>query len=324
MDKYIAAFGEIMLRLTPPDKNAITNASSFSAFYGGSESNVLVALSSFGNKTRFISALPQNDVGLSAIKHLNGFGVDTSLVTKRGDTMGMYFLEEGFGERPSKVIYARKYAEITRLSKDDFNFDEVFSNCGLFHISGISFALSNSVKDLCFSFLEEAKKRGIQISFDFNYRSKLWSIEDAKEVYKEIIPFADIVFCSQKDLETFLDISGCSYFKKYPHTKYLIVREREISPSGTHKIKADIYSDKSEKASCECKEFNVLERIGGGDAFDAGVLHALMKNGKNLEEALAFGAACFVLKHTVKGDVLSMSESEIYGYLNNVSKDVKR
>ncbi len=324
MDKYIVAFGEIMLRLTPPDKNAIANANCFSAFYGGSESNVLVALSSFGNKTRFVSTVPQNDIGLSAIKHLNSFGVDTSLVKKRGDTMGMYFLEEGFGERPSKVIYARKHAEITRLSKDDFNFDEVFSNCGIFHISGISFALSNSVNELCFSFLNEAKKRKIQISFDFNYRSKLWSIEEAKEVYKEIIPFADIVFCSQKDLETFLDISVCNYFKKYPETKYLIVREREISPSGMHKIVADIYRGETEKERIECQQFKVLERIGGGDAFDAGVLHALMKNDKNLEQVLSFGVACFVLKHTVKGDVLSMSESEICSYLNNVSKDVKR
>ncbi len=313
-----------MLRLTPPDKNSITNTNSFSAFYGGSESNVLVALSSLGNKTKFVSAVPENDIGASAIKHLNCYGVDSSLVKKRGDTLGMYFLEEGFGERPAKVIYSRKHAEITKLSKEDFDFDEVFLNCGLFHISGISFALSESVKDLCFRFLEEAKKRNIKISFDFNYRSKLWSEEEAKEVYKDVIEFADIVFSSEKDLEAFLDVSVHTYFKKYPKTKYLIVREREILSPGLHKIRADIYRGELEMASLEGKDFAVLERIGGGDAFAAGVLHSLIKDPENLKEALDFGTACFVLKHTLMGDILSLGENEIYAYLNNLSKDVKR
>jgi len=324
MEKNIVAFGEIMLRLTPPNKNSLKDANNFSVFYGGSESNVLVALSSLGDKTKFVSQVPKNDIGMSAIKHLNSYGVDTSLVKKSGDTMGMYFLEEGFGKRPSKVIYSRKYSEITKLTDKDFDFDELFSNCGLFHISGISFALSNCVRDLCFAFLSEAKKRNIQISFDFNYRSKLWSEEEAKEVFKEIIPFVDIVFCSKKDLDAFLDIDVSSYFEKYTKTKYLIVREREILSCDTHKIKTEIYRSGIECVSSEENEFTVLERIGGGDAFAAGVLHSLIKNPENLKAALDFGTACFVLKHTLKGDVLSLNEDEIYAYLNNISKDVKR
>ncbi len=325
MDKKIVAFGEILLRLTPPDKNSIISTNSFSAFYGGSESNVLVALSSLGNKTMFVSALPDNELGLSAIKHLNSYGVDCSLVKKSGDTLGMYFVEEGFGERPSKVIYSRKYSEITHLSKEDFNFDDVFSDCGLFHISGISFALSESVKKLCMAFLNEAKKRKIKVSFDFNYRSKLWSIEEARGVFKKIIPYADIVFCSEKDIKTFLDApSISSYFEIYPETEYLIVREREVITPITHKIKADIYRGENEVAGHSWKEFSVMERIGGGDAFDAGILHSLMKEPDNLKRALDFGVMCFILKHTIKGDVLPFGENEICAHLSNFSKDVRR
>ncbi|MDD6308492.1 MAG: sugar kinase [Clostridia bacterium] len=324
MKKSIVAFGEIMLRLTPPDQNTIANADSLSVFYGGSESNVLISMSSMGDKTRFISAVPENDIGASVIQHLHRYGVDSSLVKRTGETLGMYFLEEGFGKRPSKVIYFRKHAEITRLTKNDFDYDEVFFDCALFHISGISFALSESVLELCFTMLEEAKKRNIKISFDFNYRSKLWSEGEAKKVYKNIIPYADIVFCSHKDLETFLDVTVQSYNKKYPDTEYLIVREREILASGLHKVKSDIYRGALEKASLQEQSFVVLERIGGGDAFAAGVLHALLKNPDNLKDALRFGTACFILKHTIKGDVLPLGEEEIHTYLNHLSKDVTR
>lgn len=325
MDKSIVAFGEIMLRLTPPEKNCITNSGSFSAFYGGTESNVLVALASLGNSTRFVSAVPDNELGQSVIKHLNSYGVDSSMVKKRGDTLGMYFLEEGYGERAAKVIYVRKHSEITNLTEDDFDFDKVFSDCGLFHISGISFALSKSVTALCFKLLEEAKKRQIKISFDFNYRSKLWGIEEAKKVYKRIIPYANIVFCSERDLNSFLDLTSISsYFENYPKTEYLVVREREVVSPDIHKIKAAIYKSEHEFAATCWKEFSVLERIGGGDAFAAGILHSLIKRPDNLTEALDFGTACFVLKHTIKGDVLSLCESEIYSYITSFSKDLKR
>ena len=324
MKKSIVAFGEIMLRLTPPDKNSIKNTNNFDASYGGSESNVLIALSSLGNYTRFVTQVPDNDLGDAVIKHLNSYNTDTALVKRKGDTLGMYFLEEGFGERATKVIYSRKYASITNLTVNDFSYDDIFLNCELFHISGISFALSETVKELCFKLLEEAKKRNVKVSFDFNYRSKLWKLDEAKKVFLEVVSYADIVFCSSKDLEAFLDTDEKSYFIKYPNSKYIVVREREIMSANRHKVKAVIYTSENKSSDIKTKEFSVLERIGSGDAFDAGVLHSLLKNPDNLNEALDFGLACFVLKHTVKGDILSMKENEIYAYLDNSLKDVKR
>lgn len=322
--KQIVAFGEVMLRLTPPDNTSILQTNRFSAVYGGSESNVLVALSSMGHKTRLISAVPDNALGASVIKHLRSYGVDTSLMKQEGDTLGMYFLEEGFGDRQSQVIYARKHAEITHLSENDFSYDDVFCDCGLFHISGISFALSASVKALCFRLLKEAKNRNIPISFDFNYRSKLWREQEAKEVFQQVMPYVDIVFCSERDLHTFLDCSVSTYFALYPDTQYLVVREREAVSLQEHRMQADIYQKTKKRASVKRESFPVLERIGGGDAFAAGVLHGLLCHPEDVQGALDFGAASFVLKHTVKGDVLPLDETEIDTYITHGAKDVKR
>ncbi len=324
MTKTVVAFGEIMLRLTPPDKQKIREADCFSAFYGGSESNVLVALAQLGHHAKFVSALPDNDLGKGALCHLKRYGVDTSAVRVGGDNMGMYFLEEGFGDRQTRVIYARANAAITRLTETDFDYDAIFQNADIFHISGISFALSPSVQALCFRLLSEAKKRNIKVSFDFNYRAKLWDTETAKAVYQKIMPYADIVFCASRDLTAFLDVTPQTYFEKYSGAETLIVREREITSHTTHKIRAAAYQKGGVCAVLPEREFAVLERIGGGDAFDAGVLHGLLENPTDFTRALEFGAASFILKHTVRGDVLAAAAAEIEALSQNTVKDVKR
>lgn len=323
MNNAIVAFGEIMLRLTPDgEKNSILNARRYQAVYGGTESNVLVALSAMGNPTRYLTKLPENDLGRGAIQHLQGHGVDCSRVLTSGNNMGMYFLEEGFASRQAKVIYCREHAAITTLTEDDFDYDSVFADCALFHISGISFALSSSVERLCFRLLEEAKKRNIPISFDFNYRAKLWDTETAAKVYRRVIPFVDTVFCSRLDLTTFLGLTEDTFFSEYLNARVLVVREREIS-TGAHRIAADVYTPFGLMARTE-KETPVLERIGGGDAFAAGFIHGLLHFDENWPQILDYAATCFVLKHTIKGDVLSMPQAEIEVYQNSQSKDVKR
>lgn len=317
-NKTIVAFGEIMLRLTPPD--SILNAASYAASYGGSESNVLVTLSSLGNVTRYLTKLPNNDLGRGAVLHLQRYGVDCSQIISAGDNMGMYFFEPGFATRSAKVIYARKHAEVTTLQESDFDYDRVFSDCGLFHISGISFALSPSVEATCFRLLEEAKKRNIPISFDFNYRAKLWSVEQAAAVFQRIIPYANIVFCSQRDLTTFLNVSRECFFENYGNVKYLVVRERDILGKDTHKIRAQVCTKAGYVAAAE-KEFDVLERIGGGDAFAAGFLHGWLHFAGDMARTLAFAMDCIALKHTVRGDVLAARQDEIE---TSDSKDVRR
>lgn len=319
--KNIVAFGEIMLRLTP--QASILNANEYKAVYGGTESNILVELSALGNSTRYLTKLPDNDLGLGAVMHLKRYGVDCSEVKLSGDNMGMYFLEKGFGVRPAKVIYSRKHAEITTLKENDFDFDKVFSDTALFHISGISFALSSSVRDLCFRLLEEAKKRNIPVSFDFNYRAKLWSIEEAAEVYKRIIPFANIVFCSGRDLEAFLNITKKDFFNVYKEAEWLVVREREILSENKHIIKTEAITKDGVAAVTE-KQAHILERIGGGDAFAAGFIHGYLNFGSDIDRTLNFAADCFVIKATQEGDVLYMSEKEINALSLYSLKDVKR
>ncbi len=317
-DKTVVAFGEIMLRLTPPD--SILNAAEFDASYGGSESNVLVTLSSLGNATRYITKLPDNDLGRGAVLHLQRYGVDCSKILSAGSNMGMYFFEPGFATRPAKVIYARKHAEVTTLQEADLDYDRVFADCGLLHISGISFALSPSVEATCFRLLEEAKKRNIPVSFDFNYRAKLWSVEQAAAVYRRVIPYTDIVFCSRRDLTAFLEITREDFFAAYGNVQYLVVRERDILSRDTHKVRAEVYTKAGLAAATE-KEFAVLERIGGGDAFAAGFLHGWLHFGGDMAHSLCFAVNCMILKHTVRGDVLAARQEEIE---TSDCKDVRR
>lgn len=326
MNKTIVSFGEIMLRLSPTDNATICDSKTFSACYGGSESNVLVCLASLGDETQFLTAVPTNELGNAVIKHLNSYNVGTKNILRQGDTLGMYFLEEGFGQRFSKVIYNRKHSQVSKLCEDDFDYDTIFKNCKIFHICGISFSLSQTVKNLCFRMLKEAKKRNIKVSFDFNYRSKLWTIQEAKIAYQQIINYVDILFCSNRDLETFLETDVHNFYNKY-NTEYLIVREREVISHEKHIANASIY--RKTKSGIDCVnsdkiEFQVLERIGSGDAFVGGVLHSLNCDGDNIKDALNFGMMCFVLKHTFKGDVLTLDENTVKTYINELSKDVIR
>jgi 2-dehydro-3-deoxygluconokinase len=317
-NKTIVAFGEIMLRLTPPD--SILNSTQFSACYGGSESNVLVALSCLGNSTRYLTKLPANDLGRSAVMHLQKYGVDCSRIIMDGSNMGMYFLETGFATRQTKVIYARKQAEVTTLKAGDMDYDRVFADCALFHISGISFALSASVQELCFRLLEEAKKRNIPVSFDFNYRGKLWTTQQAAPVYRKIISYVDTVFCSRLDLTAFLGLEEADFFAAYPNVKQLVVRERDILSVDTHAIRAAVYTSDGCVAETQ-RELKVLERIGGGDAFAAGYLHGQLHFDGDLRRTLNFAAESFALKHTIRGDVLAATAEEIG---MSGLKDVKR
>ena len=319
--KTVVAFGEIMLRLTAPEM--ILNATKFDACYGGSESNVLAALSCMGNATRYLTKLPDNDLGKGAILHLKKYGVDCSEIITNGSDMGMYFLEPEFGVRQAKVIYARKNSAVTTLQEEDFDYDKVFKDCCLFHISGISFALSPSVRKLCFRLLEEAKSRNIPVSFDFNYRAKLWTVEEASVAFRQIMPYVDIVFCSERDLAAFLGVTKEAFFTTYGNAKYLIVRQREIISIDRHAVKVDVYTKSGMVATGE-NSFAVKERIGGGDAFTAGFLHGFLHMNTSVQEVLDFAITCFSLKHSVSGDVLPLSGTEISSHMIFSQKDVMR
>lgn len=333
MNKKIVAFGEIMLRLSPADYREIKNTQNFEAVYGGTESNVLAALSAFGRNTEYLSVIPQNEVGEGAILHLRRLGVGTAHVCRKGDALGMYFLEQGFGERPSKVIYHRRHAAITEVVPADFNFDAIFDNTALFHVSGISLALSKSCRETALALVKEAKARKIPVSFDFNYRAKLLTTSEAAPFYREIMPYVDYTFGNLFDLKTFLEIEGATdteavseFFKQYPATILAYTEKRTVSSSVNERAGVLWARGENEPAFLRVGpyQFDVLDRIGGGDSFTAGILHRLLSDPSDYQNALSFGVACTIMKHAVRGDVLTMSERDILAFSERKSKEVVR
>lgn len=329
-DKIIA-FGEIMLRLTPPDYTTIAQARNFVANYGGGEANVLVSLSHLGHKTSFVTKLPDNQLGDSAIKHLKSHGVETSYISRGSSNIGMYFVETGFGGRPSKVIYNRKYSSVTTIEPDEVDFDEIFKTAKWFHLSGITLALGNHVRAIAFKCLEYCKKYNVTVSFDFNYRSKLWTnIEEAKPYFKKVIPYVNILFANNFDIEQILEIT-LNENEEDINKKRIKLANKLIQQSnieyifGTDRV---VYTatDNSLSSYCICKNgkfksvepirFSIYDRIGGGDAFASGVIHGLIKDFSNPEYSLKFGLAASILAHTLYGDVSTLSEKEVLEFMN--------
>ena len=326
----ILAFGEIMLRLTPPDYTTISQAINFLANYGGCEANVLVSLSHLGHKTEFLTKLPDNQLGDSAIRHLNSHGVKTDHVVRGSSNIGMYFVETGFGGRPSKVLYNRKHSSVTRILTREVDFEDLFKDVNWFHLSGITLALGDKVRKVAYKCLEYCKKKGITVSFDFNYRSKLWdSIEEARPYFKEVIPYVNVLFANQFDIGEILEVKLDEEVsdlteKRIALSKKLISQSNVEYVFGTDRV-VHTATDNSMSSYCICKDgsykqedpirFSIYDRIGGGDAFASGVIHGLLKDFNNPEYALKFGLATSVLEHTLYGDVSTLSEKEVEEFI---------
>ena len=344
MKEKIVAFGEIMLRLSTPDYSTIDQTHSFVVNYGGGEANVAVALSHMGHKTYFMSKLPPNQLGDGAITHLKANGVDTKYVVRGSSTIGIYFLETGFGGRPSKVIYNRKHSAITRVQEDEFKWDEIFGNATWFHLSGITLALGERVRKVALRAVKEAKKHNVMVSFDFNYRSKLWTVEEARPVFKQFMNYVDVVFASFYDANTILEIPLDDDFtgttlsekrrnvfpkmiKKY-NLKYIFGTDRVVYSATENSLAGYYFKLIDNELSWELTEpirFNIYDRIGGGDAFASGVIHGLLKNFNDPAYAVRYGLNTSVLKHTIYGDASTFSCEDIESFMAaNGSAEVVR
>lgn len=331
MAKKIVTFGEIMLRLTPPSYGIIEDAHDFLATYGGTEANVAITLAKFKQNASFVTKLPNNQLGEAALKYLNSHLVDTSNVVVSGKNIGIYFLETGFGIRPSKVIYNRNHSAITTISIDELNLDEIFKDATWFHLSGITLALSSEVRETVKALLIECQRRGIFVSFDSNYRSKLWSIENAKKAYMEIAPFVDLFFATPFDAVNLFGIKAeenefetlKSLLKTY-QAKYVFGYRRIVHQANENSLKAYLVKA-DEVLETNDIRFQIYDRIGGGDAFAAGIIHSLIKdNHQNLNQVLMFGLATSVLKHTIWGDAFKLDEEDVLNFINEQTFDVKR
>lgn len=341
MSKVIT-MGEIMLRLSSPLNSRLVQCQQFDVCYGGGEANVAVSLANYGHEAYFVSKVPSHEIGQSAINALRRYGVHTDYVARGGDRLGIYFLESGASMRPSKVIYDRQHSAIAEASLSDFCFDEIFEDAKWFHWSGITPALSDQAADILKQALIAAKKHGVIVSCDLNFRKKLWSSEKAISIMKPLMQYVDVCIGNEEDAALCLgfkpdadvdagqtDASGyIRIFKQMAeqfHFRYVVSTLRE-SYSATHNgWKALIYNGKEFYESKHYDIEPIIDRVGGGDSFAGGLIHGLLTWPDDQKKALEFAVAASALKHTIPGDFNVVNESEVLSLVNgNASGRVQR
>ncbi|WP_338471864.1 sugar kinase [Niallia sp. XMNu-256] len=329
--KKVVTLGEIMLRLAAPDYQKIVQAQSFDAIYGGGEANVAISLAKFGLDSSFVTKLPKNAIGTSAEQQLNRFGVKTDHVIHGGDRLGIYFLENGYSIRPSKVYYDRKYSAFAESKVEEYDFDAIFADADWFHISGITPALNDELFLLTKTALSAAKKKGLKTSCDLNYRSSLWSFEDARKKMSELVSNVDL--CIGIEPLQLLDENGDEIKDHLPENpniddylkvmnemkrqfgiEYVAMTKRSHLSVNRNRLQAFLF-DGQEIYQSSTVEVDIIDRVGTGDAFSAGMIYSLINNFEP-KKAVEFGLGCFALKHTVKGDANLVPISDIENFMN--------
>ena len=294
----IVTLGEIMLRLSPEGNDRFIQSDSFRIIPGGGEANVAVSLANYGHEAFFVSKLPKHEIGQIAINALRRYGVDTSFVARGGDRVGLYYAETGASMRPSKVIYDRAHSSIAEADPSDFDFDAIMEGAQWFHWSGITPAISDKAAELTRLACEAAKRHGVTVSVDLNFRKKLWTSEKAISVMRPLMKYVDVCIGNEEDAQLCLGF------------KYVVSTLRE-SFSATHNgWKALIYDGKEFYQSKHYDIMPIIDRVGGGDSFSGGLIHGLLTK-ETQGEALEFAVAASALKHTIPGDFNLVSADEV-------------
>lgn len=339
----VITFGEILLRLAAQGHRKLFQNEIFESSFCGSEANVAVSLTNFGIDACFVTKVPGNEVGQAAINSLRYFGVDTSKVILDGKRLGTYYLEKGASQRPSKVIYDRASSAIANASIGDFDWDYIFDGADWFHFSGINPALSESMSKISLEACKAAKKKGIKISCDLNYRSKLWSKEQANHKMSKLMEYLDVCIGNEEDAENMLGIkadntdvmSGNVDYKSYKGVarkiterfgcKYVAITLRTSLSASVNKWAGMLYSANENKYHFS-KEYtiNIVDRVGSGDSFAAGIIYSLLIE-SDAKDAVEFAVAASCLKHTQEGDYNRISADEVLTLVNGDSSGrVKR
>lgn len=327
----LVAFGEIMLRLKSPGHERLFQSPVLEATFGGGESNVLVSLSRFGKDTRFVTALPEGPVGDACLESLRGRGIDVSSVLRRAGRMGIYFLENGAGQRGSQVIYDRADSPVSRVTCGDFDWARIFSDASWFHITGITPALTRNCADVSMEAVKAAKAAGLTVSIDLNFRKKLWKYgAAAPDVMRPLVALADVVIANEEDIQYCLGIPlpdvdvttgtlcAAAYRSlagrvrsEFPSLSVLAITLRE-SHSADHNGWSAVLSGATGFLESRKYEItDIVDRVGGGDAFSAGLICQLSENFSDERSALEFATAASALKHTIPGDCNLVSRSEV-------------
>ena len=326
--KYLT-FGEIMLRLRAPGHERFFQSNMMEATFGGGEANVAVSLANYGEDAAYLTVLPENTLGDECVKELRRFGVDTKRIQRGKGRMGIYFLEAGANQLPSKVVYDRADSAIALAKPGDIDWDKAFDGIGWFHITGITPAISESAMELSLESVKEAKKRGITVSCDLNYRKNLWKYgKEAKEVMSELTKYVDVAIANEEDFQKSLGISAKSdvesgeldrdVYKQiaqtamdlYPNLKKVAITLRESKSADTNYWAACIYDGKEFYVSRKYAITDIVDRVGGGDSFGGGLIYGLNTYATQAE-ALEFAVAASCLKHTISGDFNRVTVKEV-------------
>lgn len=323
----IITFGEIMLRLAPEGYTRFVQADRFCATYGGGEANVAVSLANFGLDVGYVTKLPENDLGQAAVNALRRFGVDTRAVVRGGDRLGIYYLEKGASQRPSKVIYDRAGSSIACAAREDFDWERIFDGAQWFHFTGITPALGDNVSDICLDACRAAREKGLTVSCDLNYRKNLWSREKAGRVMTRLMEFVDVCIANEEDAGDVFgiraedtDIAG----GKLSHAGYQSVARRLSEQFGFQKVAITLRASRSANDNdwagmlydgercCFSSTYpiHIVDRVGGGDSFGAGLIYSLL-SGAQPQEAIEFAVAASCLKHTIEGDFNMVGVQEV-------------
>lgn len=331
----VLSFGEILLRLAAPGYTKLFQKDCLDSTFCGGEANVAVSLSIFGLESSFLTKLPDNDIGRAAVNSVRYFGVDTSQVVYGDGRMGLYYLEKGASQRPSKVIYDRAYSAIALAKREDFDWNKIFEGVDWFHWTGINPALSDELIEISMDAVKAAKKKGIIVSCDLNYRGKLWTSEKAKSIMTALMPYVDVCIANEEDADKVLGIkpennsveagklnkAGYEFVAKEIcdtyGCKYVAITLRESYNASINGWSAMLYSVEKAKAFYSVKyDIQIVDRVGGGDSFTAGIIYGLITE-KDEQEAIEFAAAASCLKHTIEGDYNRTTVADIEVLIKN-------
>lgn len=323
----VVTFGEIMLRLAPEGYYRFLQAESYGATFGGGEANVAVSLANYGIDASFVTKLPKHDIGQAAVNSLRKFGVDVSKITRGGDRVGIYFLEKGASQRPSKVIYDRAGSAIATAQPSDFNWDDIFEGVDWFHFTGITPAISDSAAAICLEACKAAKKHNVKVSCDLNYRKNLWSREKAGQVMGGLMEYVNVCISNEEDASDVFgikaentDITGGKInhdgYKEVAkkladtfHFDQVAITLRGSISASDNNWAAMLYDGKDYYFS---KNYliRIVDRVGGGDSFGGGLIYALLNNYEP-QAAIEFAVAASCLKHTIEGDFNQVTVDEV-------------
>lgn len=335
----VVTLGEILLRLKSPQFERLFQSPLLETTFGGGEANVAVSLARFGLDAAFVTVLPNNPIGEAAMAELRRQGVNTSLIVRDGERMGIYFLETGTNLRPSIVLYDRTHSGIAEAAPGIFDWKTIFDGADWFHLSGITPALSQGAADLSLQAVQVAKQRGITVSCDYNYRGKLWKYgKSAPEVMRELVRYIDVGIAGGEDCYHAVGVTIESeespsriapgenplaryealcrtMFATFPNLKYQAITLRKSHSASHHEWSACLFNGRALFASTTYNLTHIVDRVGTGDSFAAGLIYGLA-TGMEEQEALNFAAAAAALKHTIPGDLNLVTINEVQNLVN--------